>query len=201
MEKIDICNNALIEAHQDATITNINEDSVEAERCRRIYSATRRELLSMYPWTFATKYVELARVLENVDGYKYAYKYPSEALRINNFYVNEAAFKARNFIPFESADVKVSIIDKDKYILCDYEQPFISENIDIEEESILPETFCRLFYLFMAQKISKMAGSKAEIRSEISAEINSQLSIALTVANREDLDGTDFKNYYVDVRQ
>ena len=98
-------------------------------------------------------------------------------------------------------NAKVSIINGDKYILCDYEQPFISENIDVEEESLLPETFCRLFYLFLAQKISKMAGSKAEIRQEIAAEINSQLSIALTVANREDLEGDDFKNYYVDVRQ
>lgn len=201
MEKIDICNNALIEAHQDATITNIDEDSVEAERCRRIYDATRRELLSMYPWTFATKFVELARVSDNVDGYKYAYKYPTEALRINNFYVNEAAFKARNFIPFELAEIKVSIVNGDKCILCDYEQPFIAENIDVEEESLLPETFCRLFYLFLAQKISKMAGSKAEIRNEIAAEINYQLSIALTVANREDLDGEDLKNYYVDVRR
>lgn len=201
MEKIDICNNALIEAHQDATITNIDEDSVEAERCRRIYAATRRELLSMYPWTFATKFVELARVSDNVDGYKYAYKYPSEALRINNFYVNEAAFKARNFIPFELAEIKISVVNGDKCILCDYEQPFIAENIDVEEESLLPETFCRLFYLFLAQKISKMAGSKSEIRQEIAAEINSQLSIALTVANREDLDGKDLKNYYVDVRR
>ena len=201
MEKIDICNNALIEAHQDATITNIDEDSVEAERCRRIYAATRRELLSMYPWTFATKYVKLARVSEDIDGYKYAYKYPSEALRINNFYVNEEAYKARNFIPFDLAEVKISIVNGDKCILCDYEQPFVAENIDIEEESLLPETFCRLFYLFLAQKISKMAGSKSEIRQEISSEINAQLSIALTVANREDLDGKDLKNYYVDVRQ
>ena len=201
MEKIDICNNALIEAHQDATITNIDEDSVEAERCRRIYQSTRRELLSMYPWTFATKYVKLARVAEDVDGYAYAYKYPSEALRINNIYVSETAFQARNFIPFELAEAKVAIVNGDKCILCNYDEPFVAENIDVEEESLLPETFCRLFYLFLAQKISKMAGSKSEIRQEIASEINSQLSIALTVANREDLDGKDIKNYYVDVRR
>ena len=201
MEKIDICNNALIEAHQDATITHIDEDSVEAERCRRIYDATRRELLSMYPWTFATKFVQLARVKEDVEGYKFAYKYPTEALRINNFYVNSTAYKARNFIPFDLVDAKVAIVDGEKCICCDYEEPFVSENIDIVEESILPENFCRLFYLFMAQKITKMAGTKAEIRQEIASEISSQLSIALTVANREDLDGKDLKNYYVDVRR
>lgn len=201
MEKIDICNNALIEAHQDATITNIDEDSVEAERCRRIYESTRRELLSMYPWTFATKYVKLARVSEDVEGYKYAYKYPAEALRINNFYVNDTAFKARNFIPFDLVDCKVAIVNGDKCICCDFDEPFVSENIDVAEEALLPENFCRLFYLFMAQKITKMAGTKPEVRQEIMSEISAQLSIAMTVANREDLDGKDVKNYYVDVRR
>ena len=111
MKKIDICNNALIEAHQDATITNIDEDSVEAERCRRIYDFTRRELLSAYPWTFATKFVKLARVKEDIEGYKFAYKYPKEALRINDFYINETAYKARNFIPFDLIDAKVALVD------------------------------------------------------------------------------------------
>lgn len=201
MEKIDICNNALIEAHQDATITNIDEDSVEAERCRRIYDATRRELLSAYPWTFATKFVKLARVAEDVEGYKYAYKYPTEALRINDFYVNETAYKARNFIPFDLVDAKVAIVGGDKCICCDYEEPFVSENIDVSNEQLLPENFCRLFYLFMAQKITKMAGAKSEIRSEIASEINTQLSLAATATNKENRDLKDLKNYYVDVRR
>lgn len=201
MEKIDICNNALIEAHQDATITNLDEDSVEAERCRRIYDSTRRELLSMYPWTFANRYVKLARVSEDVEGYRYAYKYPTEALRINNFYVSEIAYKARNFIPFEFVEAKVAIVNNEKCILCDFEEPFVSMNVDVEREDTFPEDFCRLFYLFMAQKITKMAGVGSDVRNEINAEINTQLSITSTISNREDLDGKDIKNYYVDVRR
>ena len=111
MNRIDICNSALIEAHQDATITNIDEKSVDAERLNRIYDVTRRELLSMYPWTFAKKYVKLALIKEDVEGFKYAYKYPTEALRINDIYVNEEAFKARTFLPFDMADAKVAVVD------------------------------------------------------------------------------------------
>jgi hypothetical protein len=201
MEKIDICNYALIEAHQDATITNLDENSVEAERCRRIYDATRRELLSVYPWSFATKFLKLARVSEDVEGYKYAYKYPDEALRINDFYVNETAYKAKNFIPFDLVDAKIAIVNGDKCICCDYEEPFVSENVDVSDEKLLPESFCRLFYLFMAQKITKMAGAKAEIRSEIASEINTQLSLVATTTNRENKYEKDLKNYYVDVRR
>ena len=200
MEKIDICNNALIEAHQDATITNIDEASPEAERCRRIYDSTRREILSMYPWSFANKFVKLARVSEDVDGYKYAYKYPSEALRINDIYVNEESYIARKFIPFEQADAKVSIVDNQKCILCNYEQPFVSENLDIDQESLFPDLFCRVLYLYLALKITKMAGTKSEIRDEINAEIAQQLSFIATISNRENSESKDYKNFYVDVR-
>ena len=200
MNRIDICNSALIEAHQDATITNIDESSVEAERCRRIYDVTRRELLSMYPWTFAKKYVKLARVAEDVDGFKYAYKYPTEALRINDIYINEESFIARTFIPFDFADAKIAMVDGEKCIICNYSTPYVSENIDIEEEELFSNNFCRLLYLYLALKISKMAGTKQEVRQEIIGEINEQLSITTTVSNREDSDPRDLKNYYIDVR-
>lgn len=201
MNRIDICNSALIEAHQDATITNIDEHSVEAERCKRIYDITRRELLSMYPWTFAKKYVKLARFKEDVEGFKYAYKYPTEALRINDIYVNEEAFKARTFIPFDLADVKIAIVDGEKCLCCDYSAPYVSENIDITTEEMFSNNFCRLMYLYLALKITKMAGTKQEVRNEIIAEINEQLSVTATVSNREELDPIDLKNYYVDVRR
>lgn len=200
MEKIEIWNAALTEAHQDSTISSPDERSPDAERCNRIYDPTRRELLAMYPWSFARKYVKLARFKPDVEGYKYAYKYPTEALRINDFYISEEAFKARNFIPFEHAEAKVAMVDGIKCILCDFEQPFVSENIDVTEESLFPQTFARLLYLFMAMKITKMAGSKASIREEIKADIADQLSFTATVTNRENTLGKGEANYYIDVR-
>lgn len=200
MEKIDICNAALIEAHQDATITNIDEASPEAERCRRIYDSTRRELLSMYPWNFSNRFVKLARVKENVNGYKYAYLYPADALRINGIFVSEKAYKARNYISFDFAEAVVADVDGKKCILCDYESPFVCENIDITKEEFFPENFCRLLYLYMALKITKMAGVGDDVRKEIRAEISEQASITATVSNKEELQQKDEKNYYVDVR-
>ena len=199
-DKISIFNNALIESHVDATITNVNEKSPEAERCNRIYDFTRKELLSMYPWTFARKYVKLARIAEDVEGYKYAYMYPTEALRINDIYVDEVSFHKRKCIPFEQADAKPGMLDGNKVILCDYEEPFISENIDIETESLFPEHFCRLLYLYMADKIAKMSGATDKILDRIASNISTQLSFCATVSNREDSQSKDNINYYVDVR-
>ena len=200
MEKIDICNNALVEAHIDSTITNMNESSPEAERFRRIYDPTRRELLSMYPWGFANKFVKLSRAYEDVEGYDYAYKYPSEALRINDIYINELAYKKRDHIKFDMADAKVSYVNNNKCIVCNYKEPFVSMNVDVTREDLFPPHFVRLFYLMMALKIAKMSGAGQNIISEINDSISTQFSFSSTISNREESEGKDFFNYYVDVR-
>lgn len=200
MDKIDICNNALVEAHIDSTITNINENSPEAERFRRIYEPTRRELLSMYPWGFANKFVKLSRISENVEGYMYAYKYPTEALRINDIYFSEELFKSRQYIKFDLSDARVSYVNKEKCILCNYKEPFVSMNIDIIYEDIFPTHFTRLFYLMLALKIAKMSGASESIISEINNSINSQIIFSATISNKEDSFSGDLTNYYIDVR-
>lgn len=199
-DRTSICNSALIEAEQDTTITSMDEASPSAERCRRIYDSTRRELLSRYPWTFAQKFVKLARVAENVEGYKYAYKYPTEALRINDIYISEAYYRLRQGYIFDKADARVGIIDKEKCILCDYEEPFICENIDIQNEDLFPAHFERLFYLTMAMKIAKMAGATDGIKTRIAQNLIEQESYCATTVNREDSEAKNEYNYYVEVR-
>lgn len=200
MDRTSICNSALIEAEQDTTITSMDEASPSAERCRRIYDATRRELLAQYPWTFAQKLVKLARVSEDVEGYKYAYKYPTEALRINDIYLSEAMYRLRRGIVFDEADAKIGIVGDEKCVICDYEAPFISENIDVTDESLFPAHFTKLFYLTLASKIAKMAGATDQIKDRIAQNILTQESYCSTVTNRENSVAANDYNYYVEVR-
>lgn len=199
-DRTSICNSALIEAEQDTTITSMDEASPMAERCRRIYDSTRRELLSRYPWTFAQKFVKLARVDEGVEGYKYAYKYPAEALRINDIYVNEALFKLRRGIVFEEADARIGLLNREKCIFCDYEEPFVCENLDVDNEDLFPAHFERLFYLAMAMKIAKMSGATDAIKDRIAGSLIEQESYCATITNREDSESKNEYNYYVEVR-
>ena len=199
-DRTSICNSALIEAEQDTTITSMDEASPMAERCRRIYDSTRRELLSRYPWTFAQKFIKLARVNEDVEGYRYAYKYPAEALRINDIYVNEALYRLRQGIIFEEADARVGLLNGEKCIFCDYEEPFVCENLDLKHEDLFPAHFERLFYLTMAMKIAKMSGATDAIKDRISRSLVEQESHCATVTNREDSENKNEYNYYVEVR-
>lgn len=200
MDRTSICNSALIEAEQDTTITSMDEASPSAERCRRIYDSTRRELLSQYPWTFAQRLVKLARVADDVEGYKYAYKYPAEALRINDIYLSESMYRLRQGIIFDKADAKINIVDGEKCIVCDYEAPFVCENIDVEDESLFPAHFTKLLYLTMASKIAKMAGATDQIKDRIANNIVLQESYCATITNREESTAANEYNYYVEVR-
>lgn len=199
-DRTSICNSALIEAEQDTTITSMDEASPMAERCRRIYDSTRRELLSRYPWTFAQKFVKLARVAEGVEGYSYAYKYPAEALRINDIYVSEGYYKLRKGLIFSEADAKIGLLDGEKCIFCDYEEPFICENIDVEQEDLFPAHFERLFYLTLAMKIAKMSGATDGIKDRLTRNLIEQESYCATTTNRENSESKNEYNYYVEVR-
>ena len=83
VDKVYICNQALIETGNDVSIESLDEKSPEAQRCKRLFDSTYKTLLSQYNFSFSEKLVQLSRISDNVLGYKYSYSYPAEALRIN----------------------------------------------------------------------------------------------------------------------
>ena len=79
-------------------ISDIDEESVEAEQINLIWDDTRDELLRRYPWRFAKKYTNPAALSVTVPGlWTYAYQYPSACVMIrgitNPLGVNVAALK------------------------------------------------------------------------------------------------------------
>ena len=81
---LETCNLGLAYAKQDATISDITEESVQAKRCRRIYDITRKVVLQDFNWGFNTRTEKLALISSGVltDGYTYAYALPSNLLTI-----------------------------------------------------------------------------------------------------------------------
>lgn len=158
--RVEICNLALIEARYDETIESLSEKSVAAQRCKRIYDTCRRELLSSYPWVFATKFVSLARAsIKDVDGATFAYEYPSQALRIVNIFENEGDYEGKNSRLKSATNTRVAYVNGGKYIVTDYEQPFAEIIVDEQVEENFPPLFVRLLYLEMALRLAKLAGA------------------------------------------
>lgn len=203
MDKTAICNQALVEAEVDATISSVDTDeSIEARRMRRIYDVTKKEVLSFVNWGFATKAINLARVETPVDcPYQYAYSYPSEVLRIVNIYSNASDLKDNNMSGIdytEGTNAEGSL----KLVFTDAETPLALAIVDVKDD-ILPPLFCKLFALYLALRFAKIAGASNEVKNRIYNEINEvEANCKEFNANKLDIklyDSPDY-TYYVDVR-
>lgn len=80
--EVDICNLALANLGDVATVSSINppEGSAQAEHCQRFYPIARDSLLEMHPWGFATKRTTLALLGSSWPEWKYCYAQPSDML-------------------------------------------------------------------------------------------------------------------------
>lgn len=82
--KTAICNMALSMLGVGKQITALDTDrSSEGNNFRLFYDTVRDQVLSDFPWPFATRRVSLGLVEENPnDEWGYSYRYPSDCLRI-----------------------------------------------------------------------------------------------------------------------
>lgn len=81
---VDICNQALANLGDSATITSIDppEGSAQAEHCARFYPMALATLLEAHNWSFATRRGTLAQVANPSSSWGYAYAKPSNCVSI-----------------------------------------------------------------------------------------------------------------------
>lgn len=199
--KVEICNLALVESRYDETIESLDESSVSAERCKRLYDVCRKELLSNYPWAFATKFEELPRVGENIEGAKFAYSYPKDCLRITNMFASVDDYKNKNFRAKLPNNNRVAMFGEQKVVLVDSEMPFAEYIYDEEIEDNFPALFVRLLYLEIALRLAKLAGQGADDLKLIAAQIQEADAKARVQSVGEDDNHLNIEdNYYINVR-
>lgn len=85
MNNIEICNLALGRIGVEE-INRMDESSQAARICTRYFDFTRQNVLRRFPWTFATKRVQLAQLNETTPDYRYVYQYPADALAVRLMY-------------------------------------------------------------------------------------------------------------------
>lgn len=79
--ELNICSRALLAIGADE-ITSFEDGTVEAKVAKAKFDITKRDLLSIYPWSFSTTETFLARVAgEELAIYKYIYELPDDCLR------------------------------------------------------------------------------------------------------------------------
>ena len=86
VSKFDICSTALVELGED-TISSFTANTAPSKICGQIYPEYIKYLLSLYPWKFSKKKVQLARLTTNpINEWKYAYQLPSDILMLHGLF-------------------------------------------------------------------------------------------------------------------
>lgn len=80
---VDIANIALSHIGADAVVSQLSppDGSVEAGHCARFLPIARQAALAAHAWSFASKRVQLAELLNDSEEWMYRYAVPSDCLR------------------------------------------------------------------------------------------------------------------------
>lgn len=137
---VSICSDALILLGAKP-ISSFNDGTDEANSCDRLYSDVRDTTLSTYPWTFAYKKVQLARLITTpATEWRYEYQLPGDRLG------NPRALFTSNAV--YSRPSKEWDIQGDK-LLTNYEEVFIDYPYQTPEYA-MPQFFVQLLKYMMA---------------------------------------------------
>lgn len=147
MNNIEICNLALGRIGVEE-INRMDEASNAARICTRYFDFTRQNVLRRFPWTFATKRVQLAQLDETAPDFKYVYQYPTDALALRLMY-NEHFMglpKDNHFRLMNGAG--------DRKIYCDIPNAWIEYTADVKDSELFDAQFVEAFSWKLASEMA-----------------------------------------------
>ncbi len=134
--KIDICNQALSLIGADS-ITSFDDKTSIAKRMKGMYDTSRKALLRLHPFNFATKRIKLSPLTQKPDfGYEYQYQLPNDLIRII------------------SASTENYVLETDK-LLTDSEKLELIYVFDNTNEETFDSLFIECLILYLASKAAK----------------------------------------------
>lgn len=147
MNKIEICNIALARIGV-APIESMGEASEAARVCSQYYDFVRRNVLRKYPWTFATRRVTLAQINTQPPDYKFAYRYPTDAVALRKMYN-----KTYCGLP-EKNEYKIISDAGGRVIFTDVEAANIEYTADVQDVTLFDDEFIEALGWKLAAEIA-----------------------------------------------
>ncbi len=173
---VDICNLAL--QHVKGTrITSLGQGSDSANACLAIYETRRDDLMSMVLWKFAMAYFKCPRLAEEpLVGFKYAYRLPTDFIRLANVYTDERALRNTNRYKLEG-----------KKVLSDYDDVWVRYVRRIVDPNDMPEWWRNLLAEYMAILLSISVRSNRTLSEYWSGEFRKSLRRCRSIDSMQDM--------------
>ena len=150
--KFDICSTSLVELGEE-TISSFTANTAPSKICGQIYPEYIKYLLSIHPWKFTLKKVQLARLTTSpINEWKYAYQLPSDLLILRAIYNSSST----NIVPQTNYEIfQDEIFTNETTVYIDYQyQP---------DESTFPAFFTQFVIMAVAARISMAITDDAKI--------------------------------------
>lgn len=183
--KADICNLALAQLGDSATVTSINppDGSPQAGNCARWWPIALRQVTEAFDWSFLTRREKLAKLStidEEVYGWKYSFNVPSDCVRIIKL-ERKTPCGWMETLPFE---VENNPSNSSRMILCCEEDPILSYVALNDNPSLYPSYFVACLVPLLASLLVgplKRADSMTQVAQNLRAEYAQALSAAKTL--------------------
>lgn len=154
---IDICNLALAQLGDSATVTAIDppDGSNQAGNCSKFYPLALRKLMEEYDWSFLQTRAKL-NLLNNIDmnlyAWKYAYALPSDCVRVTKVSKQK---KENSWCPIDpevafNFEVEYSKTTDNKILLTDVEDAIVQYTVYKNAPAIFPTYFIEALVLLLA---------------------------------------------------
>ena len=185
---VSICNDAILEAGNSATIHSLADNSQLSELCARLWDTTVNEMYADYAWAFR-KIREQAALVST--GETNVYAIPDNCLRVLNFYV-DAGYQ------IEETDARVGAKSNGEAVIFCPHLPLFIEYVSWSTTSDSPSPLVRkcLTYLLAA----KIATSQGKDDTKILQKYQSWLDRAEENDGTEDARTHTYDDRFIDCR-
>jgi hypothetical protein len=196
---VEICNLAISNLGTGKEIASIDENSAEANACRRYYATALEETLRGYAWPFANKVNALQLVEENpTEEWGFSYGYPVDclqAIRIVSGNRNEALQ--------DRIEYKVTNGESSQLIFTDQDNAILEYTIKVEDPSRFPSDFKMalsfLLSVYIAPRLTK--GDPYKMGDKMMRMFDYWISKAATAAYNEEQPPENPESAFVRARE
>lgn len=177
--QVDIANMALSDIGEEGSIVSLDEDTVEARRCKTFYTEALKSTLEDSDWSFARRQVELSLSGTAPTGWTYSYAYPANTVRVREII---QADRTEDRIPF---DIFTDENRNSKFIVTDQEtaSAWVTSLIDATE--IFTSSFVNALHYKLASMIAIPITRSADIKKAMEQQYLSAIAKASANDKRE----------------
>ena len=176
MNRLDICNLALMYIGITRPVQSFSENSTEAQLCNRVYNTAKEIVLKAFAWEFSKATGALTVTTETSNKFEYVYEYPDTCIRVLS--ISDSNGIGVDQQPFEVSSIVTDSLPY-KRILTNVKSAYAEYILNVYEEALSPEILIAL-----AWQIALQIGTALSKTPSVIQQASQMYEISLSKAQK-----------------